>query len=586
MAKITLPSVVSGYNLQKINDNDQAIATELNENVLYRRNPEGEPNEMHNPLDMNSERIYNLPAPAFDHEPVRLKDINGLVFNTGDQTEAKFVQFDPYKTLDSENVQGAIYELKDEYDALDLRVQAIEGEEGFPLSFLDFNIVPNIGDDQYEKIQEAIDTAHAQQRALFIPGGQYLISKPLVIQEHMNIIGEGSFRTQIVKTARDLSDIVVNRLAPGNSGSIGNIFDQYETTDAVAILYPPANGTYCSNVTIKGVSFMSGGVGQSSVALFAPRVSQCVFEDLRLQGAYKGWESSDAWMISLTRVAASDAEIGFHFKKDVYAGLPAGASNAGTSVTANSCWAHDISGEGWVVTGLNYSVFNACGADNIVDPGDNTARAYRFESCKEVVLNGCGCENINGGALYINYSQMSVNGFQALYGIYSNPSYATTAVALEVLGESNVSVNDSNFNTDGTVTKLTPIAVYGDARVRLRGNVQFNNAGPAHGVGGVSGNGQLLNDDLGAGKAYVRFTVDGAGAVTIVSQYRVASVTRNSVGNYTVVRQNTDTEMVPQITSATALVTHSAISGNDHTFETKDIAGANIDSPIVTWVAF
>lgn len=72
--KIELDSVESGYGLSKINDNFQKIEDELNNRVLYRDNTNGAPNAMDNPLDMNGERIYNLPRPSSASEPLRLID--------------------------------------------------------------------------------------------------------------------------------------------------------------------------------------------------------------------------------------------------------------------------------------------------------------------------------------------------------------------------------------------------------------------------------------------------------------------------------------------------------------------------------
>lgn len=74
MAKIVLPSVASGYNVSTINANFQALATDLNNKVLYRASPPGEANQMTSPLDMNSQRILNLPAPTSDLEPLRRID--------------------------------------------------------------------------------------------------------------------------------------------------------------------------------------------------------------------------------------------------------------------------------------------------------------------------------------------------------------------------------------------------------------------------------------------------------------------------------------------------------------------------------
>lgn len=68
MSKINIPPIRGGYNLSKINDAIQTIEDHLNEKVLYRDTPEGEPNQMNNDLDMNGKRIYNLPEPIEPHE--------------------------------------------------------------------------------------------------------------------------------------------------------------------------------------------------------------------------------------------------------------------------------------------------------------------------------------------------------------------------------------------------------------------------------------------------------------------------------------------------------------------------------------
>jgi hypothetical protein len=60
VAKITLPTIASGYITNTaFNEAFGAIQSELNNNVLYRNNPTGEPNEMNNDLDMNGFGVYN-----------------------------------------------------------------------------------------------------------------------------------------------------------------------------------------------------------------------------------------------------------------------------------------------------------------------------------------------------------------------------------------------------------------------------------------------------------------------------------------------------------------------------------------------
>ena len=61
MAKITIDNITSGYSsTTALNNNFDAIETELNSKVLYRNNPAGEPNSMQNDLDMNSNSINNV----------------------------------------------------------------------------------------------------------------------------------------------------------------------------------------------------------------------------------------------------------------------------------------------------------------------------------------------------------------------------------------------------------------------------------------------------------------------------------------------------------------------------------------------
>lgn len=60
MAKIVLSDTASGYNLAPINNNFSLIEDEFQFNVLYRNNPDGEPNHMEQDLDMNNNNLVNV----------------------------------------------------------------------------------------------------------------------------------------------------------------------------------------------------------------------------------------------------------------------------------------------------------------------------------------------------------------------------------------------------------------------------------------------------------------------------------------------------------------------------------------------
>lgn len=71
MAKITLAPILTAFASEvSLNRRFSDVATHLNDKVLYRDNPSGEANEMKNDLDMNSNRILNLPSATTSNEPI------------------------------------------------------------------------------------------------------------------------------------------------------------------------------------------------------------------------------------------------------------------------------------------------------------------------------------------------------------------------------------------------------------------------------------------------------------------------------------------------------------------------------------
>lgn len=60
MAKVILPDITSGYvTTTQLNNALNTIETEFQDKVLYRNNPEGEPNQLENSIDMNGYAILN-----------------------------------------------------------------------------------------------------------------------------------------------------------------------------------------------------------------------------------------------------------------------------------------------------------------------------------------------------------------------------------------------------------------------------------------------------------------------------------------------------------------------------------------------
>lgn len=70
MSKITLDPLAGTFAaVTALNEKFQAIEDAFNDRVLYRDNIDGEPNEMNDDLDMNAQRIINLPSATSVTEP-------------------------------------------------------------------------------------------------------------------------------------------------------------------------------------------------------------------------------------------------------------------------------------------------------------------------------------------------------------------------------------------------------------------------------------------------------------------------------------------------------------------------------------
>lgn len=150
MSKITFADTASGYNLQAINQNFTKIAAALNNGVLWRMNPKGEPNQMVlSNLDMNFNRILNLPIPINENDPARLKDVTDAI--AGAKTAA-LTLFSPYGAITSTNVQGAIQQTEDQ-------IVSLQNRKGPAMA-------SNLGVVNAETLQAALDS--------FGPGGGIL----------------------------------------------------------------------------------------------------------------------------------------------------------------------------------------------------------------------------------------------------------------------------------------------------------------------------------------------------------------------------------------------------------------------------
>lgn len=155
MTKIVLDNTAGGYNLQKINANFNKIQDALNNDVLWRDNPNTDPNNLEKDLDTNGKRIYNLPAPIDLNEAARLQDVQNAINGV---TTANLITYQQAGT-------GAV-------------VRTVQGRLRDFVSVKDFGATGNGTTDDTAFIQAAINyVASVGGGEVYFPPGNYKVRK-------------------------------------------------------------------------------------------------------------------------------------------------------------------------------------------------------------------------------------------------------------------------------------------------------------------------------------------------------------------------------------------------------------------------
>lgn len=106
MSKIELNNIINTQNVQVINDNFQKIEDVINEKMLSRK-PEGEPNSLQAPLDLNNQRILNAPKPTQPTDLVRLQDAQDITGGDVSGKQDVLVSGVNIKTVNNESLLGS-----------------------------------------------------------------------------------------------------------------------------------------------------------------------------------------------------------------------------------------------------------------------------------------------------------------------------------------------------------------------------------------------------------------------------------------------------------------------------------------------
>lgn len=256
MSKITLNPLTSGWNATTLNTNLQKIEDALNNEVLYRDNPTGEPNALAGDIDMNSQRLYNLPAPLTPNEAARLADVQAAVSGA---KAANLVTFSPSGGMVSTNVQSAIIEAWNKFSTYASSIgssligyiangagassRTVQAKLRDYISVKDFGAVGDGVTDDYPAIMAAINSLtiangfYPGGPSVYFPPGTYYCSQTINLKKTIRLFGDGSGMqsggTATLKFAANIPGIVVNRYdtlgaaleSPGTTGGDASIIE-------------------------------------------------------------------------------------------------------------------------------------------------------------------------------------------------------------------------------------------------------------------------------------------------------------------------------------------------------------------------
>lgn len=76
--KVTLASVTGANNIANINDNFAKLERVVNDTMLSRKVSAGQPNQLLTSIDMNGQRMYNLPDPQSSGEPITFRYVESV----------------------------------------------------------------------------------------------------------------------------------------------------------------------------------------------------------------------------------------------------------------------------------------------------------------------------------------------------------------------------------------------------------------------------------------------------------------------------------------------------------------------------
>lgn len=240
--------------------------------------------------------------------------------------------------------------------------------------------------DDTAAIQAALTACNAVQGGtVYVPRGNYKISAALTMYNHVRLLGDGDFVTNIVQTSTTAN------------GLIGS-----------SLIY----------VAIESLRLTGPGSGSGEGIFFTTEFDYCLLRDVTVTDwGSTGIEIEQPIVSNFTRVTSRlNGGAGMYIHGT---GL-----GAGTSISMDSCWSHDNQSNGYSFSNMTYCAMVACAADNQVNSGK---AGYLIDGCDAFSLVGCGSEGNNIGIKFNGGTTHAVTGFFC----YATPA---TGIGIYVAG--------------------------------------------------------------------------------------------------------------------------------------------------------
>lgn len=471
-------------------------------------------NPITNPLNVFFDKELTIPA----SQPIRT--VNGFPSNNGSASNI-FISEDDYSITVQNKKQTLVYS----------STSAVSSFGTGGVNVKDFGAKGDGSTDDYQAIQNAINSFGSNGGELYFPTGDYNISYPLILPPigAIQLVGENRNTSRIIKTNTTPASGTTARVIPGASPST-------ETFDVDAVLIcDHGDDSYYFGLVIRGMSLVADDAS-TGYAVYAPRLAQSYIEMSIFTNGGQAFGTKDCWNSRFDRCDFQNAEYGWRVEPDT--------STAGTSLTFTTCYANGNK-FGFYFSGTIYSSLNSCAVDNTEAGG----AAYYFGSnagteCTMSAIS-CGTENTVGRHFIVEDSVVNFIGgaFGEADGIETLPSTFYTETML-VNGTSYVTMRGTshfpkNVN-DNTLTIADTSQLLQEKTAILGGSLGSSSlsVSVASGSSAMRFENEFFDGQISAGSvqtiqrgfayqgaAYMEFANSGAGVANQLDYYAEGSWT-------------------------------------------------------------